>query len=276
MTEKGRYVHGTRPDEQSRLSRLNELLNEASLREFTPSPGDRVIDVGCGLAQLTRAIARATGPNGATVGVERSAEQLAEARRQAAAAGEERLVEFRHAEIPPLPLRDDEWSTFDVAHARFVLEHVPDPLAVVQEMVRAVRPGGRIILEDDHHDTLRLTPECPGFPALWNAYMTSYETLGNDPRIGHRLVTLLHEAGAAPVRNTWIFFGACAGDAMLGPYVDNLIGILETARATMFEGQLIDAGTYSAGIDALRAWETRPDAAMWFAVSWAEGRKPAA
>ena len=58
---------------------------------------------------------------------------------------------------------DDEWGTFDVAHTRFVLEHVPDPLRVVKTMVRAVQPGGRIVLADDDHDVLRLWPEPPGF-----------------------------------------------------------------------------------------------------------------
>lgn len=275
MTSKGRYVHGTEAREQSRLSRLNELLNEASLRELAPRRGDRVLDLGCGLGQLTRAIATATGPGGYTLGIERSAEQIDEAIRQASAAGERALVEFRRAEIPPLPLRDDEWGTFDVAHARFLLEHLPDPLAVVREMVRAVAPGGRIVLEDDHHDTMRLWPECEGFPALWEAYMKSYRHLGNDPLVGHRLVSLLNDAGATPVRNTWIFFGASAGDAMLAPYVTNLIGILETARETMVGAQLIVPGAIDDGVAALRAWAGRPDAAMWFAISWAEGKRAA-
>jgi 2-polyprenyl-3-methyl-5-hydroxy-6-metoxy-1,4-benzoquinol methylase len=45
---------------------------------------------------------------------------------------------------------------FDVAHARFLLEHVPDPLVIVRTMVRAVRPGGRVILADDDYEGLRL------------------------------------------------------------------------------------------------------------------------
>src|SRR5262249_32183074 len=194
-----------------------------------------------------RAIAHVVGPEGCTVGVDRSAEQIDEAIRQARAAGEERLVELRRADLPPLPLRDDEWTSFDLVHARFLLEHIPDPLAVVREMVRAARPGGRIALEDDHHDTMRLWPECPGFVTLWEAYMASYERLGNDPRVGHRLVALLHEAGASPVRNTWIFFGACAGDPMLAPYVENLIGILETARPTMIAAGLVEDPAFEAG-----------------------------
>src|SRR4051812_10884037 len=90
-----RYLHGTHPDEQRRLSRLNEILNAASLRELDLRGGERILDVGCGLAQLTREMARVAGPAGRVLGVERDAEQLAEALRQAAEAGEGNLVDLR-------------------------------------------------------------------------------------------------------------------------------------------------------------------------------------
>ena len=73
----------------------------------------------------------------------------------------EDLVELREGDVYSLPLRDDEWGSFDVVHTRFLLEHVPDPQAVVDEMVRAVRPGGRVALLDDDHELLRLAPEVP-------------------------------------------------------------------------------------------------------------------
>lgn len=77
-----------------------------------------------GLGQFTRDMARTVGPHGRVVGVDRSAEQLAEAARQAREAGKDRLVEFRLGDAIDLPLRDQEWGTFDLAHARFLLEHV--------------------------------------------------------------------------------------------------------------------------------------------------------
>src|SRR5262245_63036061 len=118
--------------------------------------GEKALDVGSGLGQLTRAMARQVGEGAPVVGIERSADQLAEARRLAERAGEAHLLDLRQGDAARLSLRDEEWSTFDVAHARFVLEHVPEPTAVVREMVRAVRPGGRVILEDDSHDVFRL------------------------------------------------------------------------------------------------------------------------
>jgi SAM-dependent methyltransferase len=268
------YIHGTHPEEQARLGRLNDLLNEGSLRELALAGGERVLDVGCGLGQLTRAMARAAGPDGRVLGVERNPEQLVEAERLAEAAGEAKLVEFRQGEAAAPPLLDAEWGTFDVAHARFILEHVSNPAAVVRAMVRAVRPGGRVVLEDDAHDVMRLHPEPPGFGPLWAAYLRSYDRLGNDPHVGHRLVALLHEAGAQPARNTWVFFGSCAGNETFAAYHENLIGVLSGAREVIVEQRLLGAEPFDRAIDDLRAWGERPDAAIWYAMAWAEGRRP--
>ena len=80
------YIHGTDPEEQARLSLLNDLLNIGSLRELQLQGGERLLEVGCGLGQLSRAMARVTGVR--VIGIERSAEQIAEAERQAAETSE--------------------------------------------------------------------------------------------------------------------------------------------------------------------------------------------
>lgn len=266
------YLHGVDPDEQARLSLMNGLLNVGSLRELDLQGGERILDLGSGLGQLARAMARAAGTR--VVGVERSTEQIAEAEMRAALVGESGLVEFRLGDASRLPLRECEWGTFDVAHARFLLEHLHAPLPVVRSMVQAVRPGGRVVLEDDDHDLLRLSPEPPGFAPLWEAYQRSYVHLGNDPIIGRRLVSLLVEAGAAPVRNTSIFFGSCAGEPNFPSYVANLIGVIEGARPVILEAGLLDAETFDRAIEALHNWSHAQAAALWYAVAWAEGRRP--
>ena len=263
------YIHGTDADEQKRLSLLNELLNTPWLEQMAIRSGERFLDVGSGLGQLTRGIARRTGVR--VVGIERSAEQRAEAERLAAAAGEASLFELRAGDALDLPLRADEGKTFDAAHARFVLEHVRDPAAVVAGMVRAVRPGGRLLLMDDDHDVLRLHPEPPGFGPLWQAYVRSYDRLGCDPYIGRRLVALLHAAGARPVRAGAIFYGGAAGTRELDFAAGNIVEIMRGARAAMIAADLIGAAELDAAVSALRAWQTRPDAACWYRLCWAEG-----
>jgi SAM-dependent methyltransferase len=268
------YIHGTSADEQRRLSLLNDvLLNGASLREMNLRGDERIVDFGSGLGQFTRAMARAV-PRGRVLGLERSEEQLAGAKRLAQMENEAALVEFRRGDVLNLDLRSDEWETFDVAHARFILEHVPDPLRVVQTMVRTVRRGGRIILADDDHGVLRLWPEPPGFSDLWNAYIRSYDRVGNDPYVGRRLVSLLHQAGASPTRNTWIFFGGCTGMEIFDVLTANMAGVVRSARETILGMSLFDQEAFDSVMGDYERWARRPDAAIWFAVAWAEGARP--
>jgi SAM-dependent methyltransferase len=268
------YLHGTRPREQKRLARLNTLINRASLRELAPGGARRILEVGSGLGQFARDMARAAGPGARVLGIERSPEQIRGAVRAARRDGESDLVAWRRGDALSLPLRRGEWGSFDVAHTRFLLEHVPDPLRVVRAMVRAVRPGGRIVLEDDDHDVIRLWPEPAGFTPLWRAYIRSFDRLGNDPAVGRRLVSLLHEAGARPRRNTWIFFGSCSGSPDFKAYVQNAVGVVCGARSTIVGGGLLPAASFDAAIAAFDAWKHRPDAALWFAIAWAEGVRP--
>ena len=270
----GHYLHGSEPEEQRRLSQLNDLLNEGSLRALALRGDESVLDVGCGLGQLSRAIARRLTRGGRVVGVERDPEQLGAARRLAEEQGEAGLVELRQGDAVDLPLSDGEWGGFDVAHARFVLEHVPDPQAVVAAMVRAVRPGGRVVLEDDDHDLLRLWPEVPSFGRLWRAYVRTYDRLGNDPYVGRRLTAMLCDAGAQPARNDMLFFGSCAGNPAFEALVANFVGLVEGAPEEILAQTSLTREELDAGLADFRQWSRLPDAAMWYATCWAEGHKP--
>ena len=181
------------------------------------------------------------------------------------------LVEWRHGDALELPLEKSESGRFDVAHARFVLEHVREPEQVVRQMVRAVRRGGRVVLADDDHQVLRLWPEPPGFVELWQAYIRAYEHLGCDPFVGRRLVALLRDAGAKPRRNHWIFFGSCAGAPEFPAFVRNAIGVIETAREVITGPLGFSTKQFDRALRAMRQWGRRSDAALWYGLCWAEG-----
>jgi len=269
------YVHGNDPGEQGRLSRLNALLNPSSLEALGLRGGERVLDVGAGLGQFSRSMARAVGAEGTVVGVERDERQFAESLRLAEADGERRLVDLRRGDAVDLPLADDEWGRFDVAHARFLLEHVSDPLAVVRAMVRAVRPGGRVVLEDDDHEVLRLWPEAPAVVDLWRAYYLTYERRGKDPYVGRHLVSLLHAAGARPRRNRCLFFGTCRGSPGFDTMLDNFLGVILGARPEIVDHGLATHARFDEALAQFARWRVLPDAALWYTTAWAEGERPA-
>jgi hypothetical protein len=138
-------------------------------------------------------------------------------------------------------------------------------------MVKAARPGGRIVLEDDDHDVLRLHPHPPKAWATWQAYVAVYERLGNDAYVGRKLVSLLHQAGARPIRNDWLWFGGCAGDQTFTALAENFAGILRGAKESALKFGLIEPREFDAGLSELDAWKGLPDASLWFAICWAEG-----
>lgn len=104
-------------------------------------PADRVLDVGCGNGETSRAAARLAGA-GAVLGVDLSSSMLERARVLAGAEGLTNVA-FEHADAQVHPFTP---GTFDVVVSRFGTMFFADPLAAFTNLARATRPGGRIVM----------------------------------------------------------------------------------------------------------------------------------
>ena len=129
---------------------LLEGIPESSIAAFagtgnpfslgTIAPGENVVDVGSGAGIDSLIAARMTGPAGNVVGVDMTAEMRDRARNAAAEAGLGN-VEFKDGYAESLPVLDG-WA--DVVISNGVLNLVPDKIAALAAMYRALKPGGRL------------------------------------------------------------------------------------------------------------------------------------
>jgi 2-polyprenyl-3-methyl-5-hydroxy-6-metoxy-1,4-benzoquinol methylase len=102
--------------------------------------GSRVLDVACGTGACSRAAARRAGPSGSVTGVDLGEPTLAVARSKPPEPGAA-PIEYLQGDATQLPVAD---AAFDVALCQHGLQFVPDKLAAVAEMRRALKPGGQL------------------------------------------------------------------------------------------------------------------------------------
>ena len=141
------------------LSNLREPIIHSAIQALQFSPGNRGLDVGCGIGSHTLLLAEAVLPTGHVTGLDLSPEQLAYAREAAEESELSKHVSFREGDMNNLPFDDD---TFDWVWSMDCVGYAPvEPLPLIRELVRVVIPGGNVaILAWSSQQLL------PGYPSL--------------------------------------------------------------------------------------------------------------
>jgi ubiquinone/menaquinone biosynthesis C-methylase UbiE len=116
-----------------------EVHGEEALRTDPPQPGDRVLDIGCGFGDATQRLAGIVGPEGEAVGVDVADRFIAEAQKEAAAAGVEN-VRFETADVEVTRFE----PPCDYAYSRMGTMFFANPVAALRNVRESLVPGGKL------------------------------------------------------------------------------------------------------------------------------------
>lgn len=154
----------------------------------------RVLDIGCGSGEITRAVADLVGPNGTVVGFDSNAQALAMAA-SATEANRPNNIEYVLGDLSKLDFRS---GAFDCIVGRRVLVYVREPKNVIGRLVDLLRHGGRMAFQES--DATMTPGRIGSWPLHDQVHRWMWETVrreGGNPHLGMSLAPMLRDAGLA-------------------------------------------------------------------------------
>jgi len=209
------YVLGRTAGEYDRLIEQAWVMRPLTERMLIASgvrPGMQVLDVGCGVGDVSFLLSEIVGESGSVVGVDadRAALKVAEGRRVASAIAN---VEFRAGNIACTEFD----RGFDAVVGRFVLMFIADPTAVLRRLRDGLRPGGIVAFQEwvgDVHGVSSATQ--PLLSWVLGLLAETFVRSGAHLHMGLDLYTRMLEAGFEPHPTPIAEIGLHTGDQVQG------------------------------------------------------------
>jgi ubiquinone/menaquinone biosynthesis C-methylase UbiE len=192
-------------------SDLGKAYKRLAVAELAISPGETVLDLGCGPGADLPALAEAAGAAGRVIGIDNDPDAVRQARERAAGLLQ---VEVRAGDIQALAIPA---ASADKARTDRVLQHVPDPPAALAEARRVLRAGGTAVFAEPDWDTLVIDYPDLATARAYTRYIT--DCVIRNAVLGRQLPRLAAAAGfrvtkVTPV--TAVYRDVREADRMLG------------------------------------------------------------
>lgn len=187
-------------DEETQRLRSQALLawskeSQVHLR-FGLQDGMSVVDLGCGPGFITEQLL-ALLPHSQVIALDNEPALIERARQLLQGKHDDRL-RFVQASVMETGLPD---NSVDFAIARFLFEHLPDPVGAAREVLRILKPGGRLVLVDIDEGAFPLLfdPPLPAFEAMQANGAQDQQARGGNRNVARQFWRILRAAGFRPL-----------------------------------------------------------------------------
>lgn len=242
------YVHGYDHRENIRLQDQASTLVELLHSDTQYPAGSKVLEAGCGVGAQTITLAK-NSPGARITSIDISAVSINEARRKTEAAGFKN-VQFEQADIFKLPY---ESESFDHVFVCFVLEHLPQPVAVLQMLKKYLKLGGTITVIEGDHGSAYFYPESDAAHKAIQSQIALQRRAGGNAMIGRELYPLLTKAGfkSVHVSPRMVYADSSKPELVEGFTKKTFTAMIEGVREQVINSGMIEQQVFDQGIHDL-------------------------
>jgi len=197
------YLHGFTEEEQLRLRKQAHFGEHTVYQNINLSNVTDLLEVGCGVGAQSEIILRRY-PDLTLTGIDRSTKQLAVAQHHLSKTSYTQ-GRFDLREMDATAMEFDA-NSFDGAFLCWILEHVPEPLRVLSEVRRVLRPRSVVYITEVMNSSFFLEPYSPNVWKYWMAFNEYQLSQNGDPFVGAKLGNFLTQLGYHDVQTeikTW-------------------------------------------------------------------------
>lgn len=184
------YIHGFTKEEQDRLFKQARIHESIIFSQVDFSGCQNILEVGSGVGAQTQILLE-RNPHATIQCVDASPAQVARAKEALQGPIAESRVKIQQGDALHLPFEE---NTFDGAFLCWILEHVPEPIEILEEVRRVLKPGGVIYCNEVLNATFYLHPYSPATLKYWFEFNDYQWSLKGDPFVGGKLANYLMQA----------------------------------------------------------------------------------
>jgi len=194
LKEQQSYILGTDQEELFRLGVQHQVWAEEAQRGWRAAnfkAGQTLLDLGCGPGYCTKELAFLVGEKGSVIGVDKSKNYIEFLK--TVASKYNLNVDPIHADFNTMQL---EAESLDGMYCRWALAWVPNPKKVLKKVVAALKPGGKMVIQEYYDwSVLQTEPRIEPLAKGIAMALKSFKDSDNEIDIGRQLPTILPEIG---------------------------------------------------------------------------------
>lgn len=186
-----KYLHGFTKDEQDRLYKQARVHEDIIFNNIDFKEQNNVIEIGSGVGAQTQILLERF-PHLHIDCIDASPAQIKRASQTLKKSIDAKKVKIHQADAMQLPFPDEQ---YDGAFICWLLEHVQNPIGVLEEARRVLKSGGIIYCNEVLNSTFYLHPYSPHTLKYWFEFNDYQWSIKGDPFVGGKLANYMIKAG---------------------------------------------------------------------------------